>query len=626
MSPEEWLAQQQATQQTTQATQQTTQTTPIPPMSPEAWLEQDMANIVAQIPTGIGGVTEEEFSQAPPSDHPEINPLALPVGIAETAVSTGTGVLSQLAGTLEGIAKELVNLNFGQGMAEATARQRMEQGTYQPRTETGQAVAEVVSDVGEALAPLTAVAPMTAELRAIASGTRALTPVQQAAKRAAERVKRSKQVESTAGTGATTGAMAVDKGAVRQEQAKELPVPIKLTEGQKTREFGQQRFERETAKIPEEGTPLRERFAEQNLQLQQNMDAFIDQTGAELTSLRGVGEAVNTTIRQRAAKDKARIRILYKEAAKAGEMETPVDMDSLAQYLNKNRALRTEEGLLTKVQRQLDTLEVGQGTFENGSLQLKPMTLNQTEAVRRFINDNTNSANAPEVRIATQLKKVIDTATEGKGGDKYKRARRARTKYAEEYKNVGLVKRLIGTKRGSDDRAIAIEDVLRKVILEPSTSLDEMRSVRRLLQTRTGGKEGPGVQAWKELQGATVRHIQEQMTKGITTDQAGNRIVSPAQLDRVISQLDRSGKLDFIFGKKGAEQLRVINDVAKDVLTSPPGVINTSNTASVLAAMMDVVISGLSATPAPVVSGFRYVTKSIKDRKLRARVKQALGE
>lgn len=541
------------------------------------------------------------------------------IGAGETAAAMGTGAtagaVGYLGGALKGIAEEILSGRFGQGIAEREALQGAERFTYAPRTETGR---EMTAATGEALAPLQAVAPLAPELAVVGQAARAAAPLARAA------LRRTPQEPVTPyGVARPGGAAAVKPAEVRQAQAEELPVPIKLTKGQQERTFEQQRFERETAKLPEEGAKLRERFEEQNLQLQQNLDAFIDSTGAELADMRGIGEIVDKTLRQRAAKDKARIRTLYKEAEKAGELTKPVDMDPLAQYLNENRALRTEEGLLNKVQRQLDTLEVAQGSFQDGDLKLKPMTLNQVESVRRFINDNTNSNDAPEIRIATQLKGVIDATTKDEGGSKYKQARRARAKYAREYENIGLVKRLTGTKRGSDDRAIAMEDVLNKVVLSPSTSLDEMRHVRRLLQTKSGEQ---GKQAWREVQGGVLRHIRDEALKSVATNQRGDRVLSPAALDRIVGRLDRSGKLDFIFGKQGAEKIRVINDVAKDVATSPPGAVNNSNTASVLAGLMDVAVSGTAGVPIPVMTSFRLLTKSIKDAKLRARVKQALGE
>ncbi len=107
-------------------------------------------------------------------------------------------------------------------------------------------------------------------------------------------------------------------------------------------------------------------------------------------------------------------------------------------------------------------------------------------------------------------------------------------------------------------------------------------------------------------------------------DELGNPVVSAAQLDKAITALDKSGKLEFIFGKKGAEQLRTINEVAKDVLVAPPGSVNTSNTASVLLAAMDMAISGSAGLPVPVLSGLRMAAKSVKNAKTRARVTQAL--
>jgi len=135
-----------------------------------------------------------------------------------------------------------------------------------------------------------------------------------------------------------------------------------------------------------------------------------------------------------------------------------------------------------------------------------------------------------------------------------------------------------------------------------------------------------GKQAWKELQGGTLRHIRDEALKSVATDVEGNRIVSPAQLDRVMNNLDKTGKLDFTFGKRGAEQLRVLNDVAQTLLTAPPGSVNTSNTASVIAGLMDVAISGTAGVPAPIMSSFRILTSSVKDARLKKRIKQALGE
>ena len=561
------------------------------------------------------------------------------VGAGETALTLATGVtggtVGMIGGTLKGLAEQILSGKFGTPEAAKLVEQEAVKGaqalTYAPRTQAGQ---EMTEATGEALQQVIPVTPLTAELGALSAGARAAAPavaatarhaaapVQAAATKVAEMVKQATPgtARPTPGTGASAGAAAVDIGTLRQAKAEELPVPIKLTEGQKTRQFEQTRFERETAKLPEVGEPLRERFAQQNQQLTQNLDAFIDATGAEAPDLRSIGVAVDKALRDRAARDKVRIRTLYKEAEKAGELEAPVVLSEVVEFLTLNKPEAAVANVLGFAKNKAIQLGIA-AEDASGNLVAQPAPLKNIELFRRSINSATN-AEPTNIRFASELKGIIDTATEGLGGNLYKQARQARARYAHDYENIGVVKQLLNLKRGSEDRAVALEHVLNRSIIEPSTSLDTVRQIRRLLQTEGDA----GKQAWRELQGGTLQHIKDQALKNVAPDQFGNRIVSPAQLDRVITHLDKTGKLDFVFGKKGAEQLRTVNDVAKDVLTVPPGTVNTSNTASVLAGLMDVAISGTSGVPAPVMTSFRLMTKGIKDAKTRARVKRALGE
>jgi hypothetical protein len=587
------------------------------------------------------------------------------IGAGETALTLGTGAtggtLGMMGGTLKGIAEEMLAGEFGTPEAakriEQQAMEGMQAFTYAPRTQAGQEQIQAVGEVAQHLPPvIPAVAPASAVIQpakqaAVAAARAKVIPaVQQTAAQAKQTVsqagERLRQVVPGTGRdaqdGGSVGAMAIDAGTRRQMLSDELPMPIKLTEGQKTRQFEQQRFERETAKMGEEGAPLRERFEEQNLQLQHNVDAFIDATGAEIFENRGVGELVDQVLVARRAKDKAKVRVLYKKARDSEESTNPAPPDrkviideggenefkgSPTDYIN-SRPSRTET---SKAVDDARSNGVNLGILiknEDGTYSAKPgVTVGQMEDWRREISQSLSKvASDTEMRDVTILKKLIDGVTIPEAGPAYKKARTARAKMGRDYQDSHLVKSLLGTKGGSADRAVALEDVVRKVILDPSTSLDQTRHVRKILQTKTGGKEGPGAQAWRELQGATLRHIQEQMTKNVARNQAGDPIVSASALDKVITNLDKNGKLDYIFGPDGADQLRVINDVAKDILTAPPGAVNASNTATVLAGLMDVAISGTSGVPAPIMSSFRMMTKSIRDKKLKAKVKQTLGE
>lgn len=571
-------------------------------------------------------------------------PTDKPTSIGEKILGTGESALSvassipaaivaPLVGMTKGIKDQIVTgghaLDGGKDEAAELADSVAKAMTYAPRTQTGQ---KIVGKFGELAEPLVALGPMGAELGVVGESASALKPVARAAvservvspiKAAANtlaeqvvaKIAPGAEAVSTPGTGQSAGAAAVDMAQIRQAAAQELPVPIKLTEGQKTRAFEQQRFERETAKQGDIGEPIRQRFQEQNLKLQQNMDAFIDSTGAELTEARGVGEIVDKALRQRAARDKTKIRTLYKEAEKAGEMKEPVPMDPVNTLLNESSSAESLAPVIGATRKEMARL-AELNPEGNGAL-----SLGQAENLRKFVTkvagtDKTN------LKYANEIKAAIDTATEGKGGELYKQARAAYAQSMADYENFGLARNLLKAKRGSTDRAVALEDVLRKSVVSPSASADSVMKLKQLLIT-----EGEtGTQAWKELQGGLLRHIRDEALKNVARDSAGNPIVSAAGLDRVITGLDKTGKLEMVLGKKQAEQLRTINEVAKDVLTAPPGVVNTSNTATVLAGLIDVGVSGMSGVPLPIATAAKQVISRVKDARLRARVKSALGE
>ena len=578
-------------------------------------------------------------TQVPPTAQPE-DPSVMDrvIGAGEAALTTATGMTGGAAGmvggTLKGLAEQILSGQFGTQdavrMVEEEAMKGAQALTYSPRTEQGQQQAAAVGDVLHQVLPVT---PLTAELQMLSSGARQAAPlgrqvtgqIATQAQKATSAIRQRVSPQGnapTAGTMGSGGAAGVDMATLRREKAAELGfVGDKgLTEGQATRNPDQTRFERETAKLPEVGAPFRDRFANQNQHFGQVLDSFLDETGAETASLRSIGESVGQALRHRAAKDKVKIRTLYKEAGKKGELEAPVVLDDVAAFLTSHGPEEAVANVLTFAKAKGLSL----GIFADdgaGGIVATPAPLKNVELFRRSINNATN-IEPTNIHFAGLLKATIDDATEGLGGNVYKQARIARRRYAHDYENIPVVKQLLNNKRGTEERAVALEHVLNKVVLEPSTSLDSMRQVRRLLQTE--GENGK--QAWRELQGGVIQHIKDKALANVAPDQFGNRLVSPAQLERVITQLDRSGKLDYVFGKQGAEKLRVINDVAKDVLTVPPGSVNTSNTATVLAGLMDVAISGTAGVPAPVMTSFRLLTKSIKDSRLKAKVRQALGE
>jgi hypothetical protein len=363
-------------------------------------------------------------------------------------------------------------------------------------------------------------------------------------------------------------------------------------------------------------------MAQQQGQIRQNFEALVDQTGSEIwNNLGELGVVVTKALRDRAAKDKTRIRALYKVAEKQGELVEPVTAEELVSYLNANRTGRRSAPILSVVEEELLMRGGATGSLADGTLQAKPLQLGELEEVRKAINRFAKGNDPNDLRVGGDMKSIIDTETAELGGQAYKRARAARRQYAMDYEDTALIKQLVGTKRGSTERAVALEKVAEKSIYSQATPLDSVKKLKDLLET-----EGPaGQQAWRELQGATMEHIRDQAYKNIARDEAGNAMISPAALDRVITKLDASGKLEFVFGKKEAELLRTINTVAKDVFTAPPGSVNTSGTSSALINAIDTMATfSTVGVPIPAIATIKALRNAAKTSAARREVQELL--
>jgi hypothetical protein len=197
-----------------------------------------------------------------------------------------------------------------------------------------------------------------------------------------------------------------------------------------------------------------------------------------------------------------------------------------------------------------------------------------------------------------KLKKAIDVATEKAGGDLYKQARQLNARYMSEFEDTPVIKNLTAIKKGTTDRAVAIESLVDKSILRGPAS-----DVQKLFATLE--KSGPdGVRMANELRGYVAEHIKNEATKGVDKDINGKPYVSTAKLDNTIRQLDKSGKLELLFGKEGAAHYRTLNDVTKDLQTVPKGTTNPSGTAAQIGAMLAETGAqfALGGIPAPIAT------------------------
>jgi hypothetical protein len=575
------------------------------------------------------------------------------VGAGETALTLGTGAtggaVGAVGGALGGLAQQILSGQFGTPEAVKAVEQAAAQGaqalTYQPRTQAGQ---EQVQATGQFLSNvLPPVIPQVAGLGALSQATRQAMPVimatgqrgasaaQQVAQRTGQAVARPIQAATTAvretlgieaAPAATGGRVSVGAAATpgelqRVTTAEGLRVPVTLTKGAAGRDAEQLAFEKEQMK-GEFGSPLRNRAEENNLQILQNFDAAIDATGAEaaFAGPSATGSAVVNALTSGYAAAKNKVRVAYKAAENAGELEVPVTHSPLAQFINDSTPEATVAPILSVAREkgiQLGLL-IDNG---DGTVSAAPGSLKNSELLRRSIS-NATGIDPTNQLFGGRLKTLIDADTEGLGGNLYKQARALRTEQARKFENRAVVARLIKNRKGMADPQVAIDQVFQRSIMGGSP--EEITFLKRVLLT--SGKDGQ--QAWKELQAATMQHIRDQATSGVGTDSAGRPLVSPAKLNQVVSQLDKNGRIDVMFGKKEAQLLRDLNEVVKYVTTVPPGtLINSSGTAGTLmAAMAGAGVTGsITGLPLPIVTGIKQIIKMRKEGRTKAKINEALN-
>jgi hypothetical protein len=258
---------------------------------------------------------------------------------------------------------------------------------------------------------------------------------------------------------------------------------------------------------------------------------------------------------------------------------------------------------------------------DSGRLIANPnVTLGQLEDFRQSVSA-ISAANPNDKRLASVLKRQIDDIGDPIGGEMTKSMRAQRQRQAQKYENRAIVSRLLLEKKGMSDAQTPVEDVFNKTILSARPS--EIVHIKRVLSTIP---DNEGQQDWKELQGATVRHLLDKSESGIGSDNLP--VISGAKLNSALKSFDQNGKLDLVMGKEAAEQIRNLNQVLQYIQSTPPMTsINNSGTARTVAALIaESAMQGAAfGIPLPIVQGAKMLRDNVKDKKIKARITKALN-
>ena len=408
----------------------------------------------------------------------------------------------------------------------------------------------------------------------------------------------------------SVGAAELSAGQLRQAKAHELLVPMDLPRDIYTRNFKDINWAREKAKDAETGELLRQNYSKLNKELIDNLDAEIHATGAQKTGIdRGqLGQELNDVVANYQKNRYQEVKDKYTEADTAGETLQQVPYKSVLDYIDNIEAKRPtqyEQNPILKMVKEDLKANDPNGT---GAINLR-----QYEDIKQLINAETEYGTSNGFH-GSKIRSAINEATKDAGGTLYKEANALNSRYMKEFEENPVIRDITAIKKGTTERKIAIENLVEDSMLKGPRS-----RVEELFKTlENAGPEGQSM--INELRGVVAEQIRAEATKGVGRDINGNPIVSADKVNGIIQKLDKSGKLDLIFGKKGAERYRTLNDVVIDVKTTPEGSVNYSGTASqlknlVIPIVTDLGTSAMAGVPLPVTLGGTMAYKYVKGRK-----------
>jgi len=418
----------------------------------------------------------------------------------------------------------------------------------------------------------------------------------------------------------SVGAAELSAGQLRQAKARELLDPIDLSRDQYTRNFKDVNWAREKAKDATTGEPLRQKYASDNQKLINNLDLEIQATGAQKTGIdRGeLGQELNNVVDKYKKERYQGVKEAYTAADTAGETLQQVPYKSILDYIDNIKTKRPTQYDQNPILKMVEEDLKANDPNKTGAINLR-----QYEDIKQLINAETEYGTSNGFH-GSKIRSAINEATKDAGGTLYKEANALNSRYMKEFEENPAIRDITAIKKGTTERKIAIENLVEDSMLKgPRSRVEEI--------FKTLENAGPEGQAMiNELRGVVAEQIKAESIKGVGRDINGNPTVSPSGLNSIIQKLDKSGKLDVIFGKKGAERYRTLNDVAIDVKTVPEGSVNYSGTVAGFKNMAaqiatDVATSAISGYPAPITTVGTLLYKHQKNKKELNKVNEFLN-
>jgi len=399
----------------------------------------------------------------------------------------------------------------------------------------------------------------------------------------------------------------------RESRLQQLKVPA--TKGDIERNVAQKTHEETLSKGPQ-GEPIQNIRAAQDVRLHQLVDESRKQTGARAETRRQVGESVEGALRgareehpqkwgvseiakglKSTAKQvwsKANYNRLYNIARKT-EPEASVSAKPLVDMLEKeggprnpdiqhlgwlqswlNKARIVEEAPKDEGPQLVDAKGKPFKEAPEGP-QIRNVKLEELQDLRTRASEIARTP-TKDAYYAGKVVEAIDAAMEKTpaAAKAWKAAQQAFKDHKIEFEDQRLVRDLSEMDSRTDPKT-ALEETGKAV---RDASADEIRGLRRTLtEGGTAKTRNAGRQAWRDIRGSVIDYLREQANKKENVG-AEDQQEFTAGFAHAVLELDRDGKLQALFGKEQAAQLRKVAQATRDVRTGPRKGVSGSDTAA----------------------------------------------
>lgn len=420
------------------------------------------------------------------------------------------------------------------------------------------------------------------------------------------------------------------KAVERQARLDALNVPA--TRGQITRDLPQLTREENITKS-DAGQPVRDINAAQDTRLHELVDNLRQATGGQAETRQALGTSVqDEALRAKEAASKSNYNRLYAKA-RAMEPDATVPAQPMQDLLKENpeiqhlgflkswldKANLTSNNAIPKtpdeIKSALDSLSrKAQALPEDmpfdspehqaiakqyasfkaqldnpgssAATQSGQLKLSELDDLRKKASGIAKSG-GDNGYYAGEVVKAIDKSFEQvpEAAKAWADARDAFKAHKLEFSDTGAVNKLVGN-RSRIDRKTALEDTFDTVVLKGSA--EDITKVRNsLINGGTPETRAKGIQAWKDIQAATLDYLKEKAAGKRAIVGEKNQLQFNSTFRDAFNELEKDGKIDEIFTPEQAKLLRQINNVVGDVRTKPTGRIAGSDTTPRLLSMLE---------------------------------------